>query len=319
MKISLDLAEDHLSRTPVMKAIASLAIGIVSISFAAIFIRFSEYELSPNATIFNRLWIAALALGLWKGLQSIGYRLSHQKPVELKLYTNQELWLLSGFGLFFAISQCLWAWSLTQTSVAISTILHNLTPISTSLGAWLLFGQHFDRRFLAGMIITVGGVTTIGLEGVQIASGEIKGDLAAILSAIFVSVYLLIAEQVRTKLTATTLLMWGSAIAALVILPILLLTEDQLFPSSWSGWSAVIGLAIICQVLGQGLIAHSLNKLSSGLVALSFLFDPVLTSTEAWAIFSEQLNFSDWITFVVVLLGIYLALSSQSAVKATVD
>lgn len=157
-------------------AIASLSIGLIAISFAANFIKLSEYELSPNSTIFNRLWIASVVLGLWKGLMTIRDQRSQYKFRQPKSYTPQDLGLLLGFGAFFALSQLLWAWSLTETSVAISTVLHNLTPVFTSLGAWLLFGRHYDRKFGVGMVIAIAGVIAIGLEDLQIASGKNIGD-----------------------------------------------------------------------------------------------------------------------------------------------
>ena len=45
--------------------------------------------------------------------------------------------------------------------------------------------------------------------------------------------------------------------------------------------------------------------------------EPVLASIFAVFIFSEQVSLFDWVTFAVVLVGIYLAQSSQSAVKVT--
>ena len=36
----------------------SLFLAILALSFAAIFIRLSEQELGPVATIFNRFWVA---------------------------------------------------------------------------------------------------------------------------------------------------------------------------------------------------------------------------------------------------------------------
>ena len=79
----------------------------------------------------------------------------------------------------------------------------------------------------------------------------------------------------------------------------------------------MISLAVICQALGQVLVAYSLNNLSSGFVALFLILDPVLTAIEAWVIFSEKLILLDWIAFFLVLLGIYLALSSQSSTQQT--
>ena len=49
------------------------------------------------------------------------------------------------------------------------------------------------------------------------------------------------------------------------------------------------------------------------LVSLSDLLDPILTSITAWIVLSESLSLSDWIAFVVVLSGLYLATSSESA------
>ena len=42
-----------------------LAIGILILSLAAIFIRISENELGLFATIFNRLWIGFITLFVW--------------------------------------------------------------------------------------------------------------------------------------------------------------------------------------------------------------------------------------------------------------
>jgi hypothetical protein len=45
-------------------AIVSLSAALLAVSLAAIFIRLSEREIGPNATVFNRLWIATV---VWCG------------------------------------------------------------------------------------------------------------------------------------------------------------------------------------------------------------------------------------------------------------
>ncbi|WP_190240873.1 hypothetical protein [Nostoc sp. 'Peltigera membranacea cyanobiont' 210A] len=113
-------------------AFASLFVGVGAISFGSIFVRLSETELSPNATVFNRLWLGSAIFLLWNGYKAIRQRLSLEKPVQQQLYTSQDLWLLLGAGIFWAATLVFLAWSLTQTSVAISSVLHNLAPISCS-------------------------------------------------------------------------------------------------------------------------------------------------------------------------------------------
>lgn len=292
---------------------ALLLIGVVAISFGSIFIKWSENGLSPNATVFNRFWLAAIAFGLWQSGKVIVERIG-DKPLQQQPYTPQDLWLLLGSGIFFAATLVLIAWSLTQTSVAISTVLHNLVPIFTSLGAWVVFGQRFNRQFLIGMVIALGGMIVIELGELAIATSNILGTWAAILSAISAAGYLLCVEQLRTKFTPITIQLWICGSAALVMLPMLLFSGDRLFPSTLGGWLAVLALAFVCQILGQGLLIYSLDKFSSVVVSLVHLLEPVFSSIFALAIFWERLSFSNWIGFAVVLVGLYLAVSSQVAV-----
>jgi|GEM_PF-120017 len=296
-------------------AIASLFVGVGAISFGSIFMKLSEIELSPNATVFNRFWLASVVFLLWHGYKVIRQQFSLEKPGEQQTYTSQDLCLLLGAGILWAATLVFLAWSLTQTSVAISSVLHNLAPIFTSLGVWLLFRQGFESQFLIGMVIALGGAIAIEFEELQIAIDEVHGGFAAIVSAVFLSGYLLIVEKLRTKFSPATIQLWICAIAALVILPILLFTQDQVFPSTVSGWLWVISLALICQVLGHGLLTYSLAKFSSVVVSLVHLLEPVFSGIFALVIFSEKLTFSNWLSFAVVLMGLYLAISSQAAVN----
>jgi drug/metabolite transporter (DMT)-like permease len=89
--------------------------------------------------------------------------------------------------------------------------------------------------------------------------------------------------------------------------------ERQWFPLSPQGWLAIVGLAFICQIMGQGLVAYSLKRISAGAVATTFLLEPVFPALAAWWLFAEHLSLSNALAFGVVAVGIYLAVSSPSA------
>jgi hypothetical protein len=57
-----------------------------------------------------------------------------------------------------------------------------MTPIFATLGGWLLLGHNFDRRFLIGMILTIGGAISIGIQDLQIATEQLIGDALALFS-----------------------------------------------------------------------------------------------------------------------------------------
>lgn len=324
MTNQLILSEKKLFDQQKLIPITALTIGTVAISFAAILIKWSEVEISANATIFNRFWIAGIILGFWNSFNFIYLKQSNpqspQESPENKPYTKTVIiLLLVALGAIDMVCQTLWAWSMTKTSIAISTVLLNLTPIFTTLIAWLFFNKRFELKFLLGMIIAIAAMFVLALEDLQMANGKISGDLAALLSAVFYGAYLLIIEQLRPQLSATQILMWSSLSGAILTIPVLILTGEKLFPSSSSGWLTVISLGIICQALGQGLITYSFKNLSSGFIALFLILEPVLSAIEAWIIFSEKLVLLDWIAFTLVLIGIYLALSSESSSQQIVE
>jgi drug/metabolite transporter (DMT)-like permease len=296
-------------------AIISLSAALLAVSLAAIFIRLSEREIGPNATVFNRLWIATVVFAVWNGADAARRRMSGAEPELRSNYTLRDLILLIAVGVVSSASLGFWAWSLTQTNVANSTVLRNLTPLFTTLGGWLLLGRRFDNRFLVGMAIALVGAIAIGIDDFQASGEHLAGDITALLSAMFYAGNLLIAEHLRTKFPATTILMWRCFIGSILILPLVLLAGDRVFPYSWQGWLAVIALAVVCQAFGQGLLIHSLGRLSSGFVALFLLLEPAITAILAWILFSERLSLLNWLAFSVVLVGIYLAKSSGYADK----
>ncbi len=285
-------------------------------SFAAIFIKLSEQDVGPNATIFNRFWIATICLGFWRWIEVLRLRFSCDEMVSPRNYTTKDLIFLLLGAILAELSQLAWAWSLTETGVANANLLHNFTPVFTTFGGWLLLGHYFDLRFVFGLTLAIVGGITIGLEDWQVGTDNLIGDGLALLSAFFYAMSVLVMEQLRAKFSATGILLWSCLLRSCLTFPLVLLAEDRLFPSSLQGWLAVIALAVLCQVLAAIILVHQLKTYSSGFIALFLLLEPIFTAILGWIIFGEQLSFLNWLAFFVVLLGIYLAQSNQGAKKA---
>ncbi|OKH21780.1 DMT family transporter [Chroogloeocystis siderophila] len=287
-----------------------LGMALLGIAFASILTVVTQDEIGPNATTFNRLGIAAITFAGWNGFRFLGQ--IHAHSVSALVYTWRDRSLLAIAGTSFAASLTLWAWSLTQTSIANSTLLNNMMPIFTTLGAWLVLGQKFSARFVLGMAIAVCGAIAIGIEDFQGANSNLFGDSAALGAAMLAAVCLLSLEQLRLKFATPTIMQWTCLIGSLGVFPVILLTQEPLFPTSGVGWCTVISLAIVCQVVGQGLLTYSLAKFSSGLVAVSMLAIPAIAAVLALIIFAEKLSILNLCAFAVVLAGVYLAISARS-------
>ena len=193
------------------RALTTLFIALLAISLAPILIRFSETSLSANATVFGRFFVFSAVFGGGKLLRSAltGSKPAVSEQPAASLTPQMKPWLMLGsVGVLSCCSLVLWAMSLEHTTVAKSMLLNNLTPFFTSLGSWLLLGRRFDRRFLLGLAIALGGALYLGLDDLKGSGGLLLGDLYALLSAVLLGGYFLVVEQLRDRFSATTILLW---------------------------------------------------------------------------------------------------------------
>ena len=304
--------EENPLATDWLSAIALVA-ALLGIATASILIAIASKEIQANAITCDRLIIATIIFSIWNTVSKFR---KNQDTTASSPYTKRAIALLTLAGISFAISLSLWAWSLTQTSIANSTLLNNMMPIFTTLGGWLLFRQQFSRRFLIGMGIAILGAVAIGIEDLQVADSNLIGDGAALLAAMFSAISILTIKQLRIDFSTSIIMQWTSLAGCLFLLPIALITEDRILPTSVTGWLAVISLGLISQALGQGLLTYSLARYSSGFVAVSMLAIPAIAAVLALIIFDEQLSLSNCLAFAVVLGGIYLAISAEKDSKS---
>ena len=286
-----------------------LAIAVIALAFSPIFTKLSEFELSPTATIFNRLWIATIIVSFWQFIDT--FREKEINSIKFQpSYKERGLLILASFSA--TASALLWAISFTQTSIASSTVLRSLTPLFIALGAWLILNQRFDRKFILGMILAIIGGISIGWDDLQLGTEHLQGDGIALLSAALHGVNILTVGYLRDLgCTTDRVLLWRCAAGALMVMPIVYLTDLPLFPVSVEGWLTVIALALVCQTFGQGLLVFSLKQFSSSFVGIFALLKPIVTALLAWVIFAEDISVANSIALVIILTGIYLAKSSD--------
>ena len=299
--------------TDSMLAIIALLIARIIMSFTPILLRLSNNEIGPNASVFCREAVGLIFFGALGGVSAIR---SDGTTQEQKPYNARVLLLLVAMTTVATCSIISFTWSVSQTRISSFAIIESLNPLFAVLGGWLLFGKLFDSRFLIGTGIAIAGIITFGLDDFSHGAVQMYGDLNALGTAIFYGIYLLLVEQLRVELNTIRILLLPCASTVVLLLPILLITGDRFFPVSLQGWLLVIALGLLDKVLAQGLTVYCLKKLSSGFVALTMLLLPVFSSIEARAIFSEQLNWLNFLGFAIVLVGMYLAISSsQGAIK----
>jgi drug/metabolite transporter (DMT)-like permease len=289
-----------------MKRFAFLCLlaGGCAIAFAPIFVRLSET--GPVASAF---WRCALAVPL---LWVMAWRTSPTAPgvapAQAGAQSESHWAALLAAGLFFAADLGVWHFSILYTSVANSTLLANLAPIFVTLAGWLIWRTRVTRLFLAGMFTAIAGMFV--LVGPEFGQGgrPLVGDALGALTAVFYAGYFLAIKIARDGGASTARVMaWSTTITACALLPISLAFPQPFLPATGSGWLVLFGLALITQILGQGLIAYAFAHLPASLSSVSLLIQPVMAALFAWILFDEPVGASQWIGGAIVLAGIWVA------------
>ena len=277
-------------------AFLCLLAGGCAIAFAPIFVRLSDT--GPLASAFWRTALATPLLWLWM------LRYTGDRP-GVTLRPSGAVLLA---GLFFAADLAVWHFSIVWTSVANSTLLANLAPIFVTLAMWLFWRTKVTRTFLVGMFVAMAGMFV--LVGPNFATGGLRllGDALGALTAVFYAGYMLAIKNARDAQASTARLMaWSTLVSAVALLPLALLAPHPFWPSTPAGWLPLLGLALVSQILGQGLIAYAFAHLPASLSSVSLLIQPVVAALAAWAIFGEPVGVVQLAGGAIVLAGIWLA------------
>ncbi|MEO1373381.1 MAG: DMT family transporter [Cyanobacteria bacterium J06635_10] len=312
MTKQLELISQPIAKSETTMVLAALFSALIIMAGVPILIKFSEYEINPDTIIFNRFWMAIPVLGCWNGVLSFKEKWT-EKPVPMKFFPQEGkglLLLLLLSGVFSGGQQILYAFSLTQTSAANSEVLHSMTPLFTTLIGWMFLSQKFDRKFLLGMAIAIFGSTALVANDFSITIDKLQGDALALASAILWSGYLLVLEKLQTHFSINTITTCTCLVGTVFLLPILLVNHHELFPHSWQVW-LIIGILGNLEILTKICLTYSLKHLPSPLVGTILLLHPGITAIFAWGIFSETLNLFNCLAFLTILLGVYLATSTQ--------
>lgn len=283
-------------------AFLCLLAGACAIAFAPIFVRLSET--GPVASAFWRCALAAplLWIAAWRAGPG-NLRAGAESPGEGKQWGALIL-----AGLFFAGDLGVWHFSILFTSVATSTVLANLAPIFVTLFGWLIWKTRVTRVFLVGMVASIVGMFV--LVGPEFRQGgqPLLGDLLGALAGASYGGYMLAVKVARDRNMSTARLMaWSTTITAIVLLPIALAFTEPFLPHGFGGWMVLVGLALVTQILGQGLIAYAFAHLPASLSSVSLLIQPVMAALFAWILFHEAVSPAQFIGAAIVLAGIWLA------------
>ncbi len=280
-------------------ALAALLLGAVLVGASPIFVRLSE--LGPMATAFYRPFLALPVLMIWMAADR------RHNPETRRPAKRGDYFRLLLAGAFFSGDLAFWHLSIMNTSVANATLFANFAPIFVTLGAWLLFAHKVTRQYLAGMALALTGAAVLAGESFVLAPENLLGDFFGLVTAMFLASYILAMSRLRAGFSTATTMAWSSLGTAAVLLPVALLSGEEMFAVTLYGWMILVGLALFSHAAGQGTIIYALAHLPPGLSSIGLLLEPVAAALLAWVILAEAVSPWQGAGGVIILWGIVIA------------
>lgn len=255
-------------------AFSALVGGNLALSLTAMVVRFADT--GPMAVGVWRLTLALpiLVLLMWRetgGRQPSGRALS----------------IAAGAGIFFGLDLAAWHIGILQTKVANATLFGN--SASLLLVIWgILLSRTLPRGWQAlAILLSFAGSALLMGQSYEASSAYLVGDLLSLLAGALYTGYVLMMQRVRGEIGPWSALAISSAAGIPILLGAAVALGETILPNDWT---PLIVLALMSQLVGQGLLIWALPRFSPLVIGLTLLVQPVVAAIAGWLIFGETLS-----------------------------
>ena len=206
-------------------------------------------------------------------------------------------------GLLFAVNLVFFILSMRRTSAVNAVVIASMQPVLLLAVGHRLFGERPHRSVYVGAVVAFSGVLVAmagsGASGVATWSG----DLFAAVTTILFPAYYVVSKQARADLDSATYQLSLTVVAAVAMVPVVLVAEGGMAVPSGGNWILVVAMAVLP---GTG---HLLTNFAHGHVTLTqmSLINLLFTAVAplyAWWLVGERVGGQQALGMAVVMTAL---------------
>ena len=269
-----------------------LAIGVVAIAWSAIFVRWTA--MPGVASAFYRMFLAALVLWPVVLFSRIKFAGLSRKALVLAVLS----------GVFFAGDVGLFNTAVMHTSAGSATFLANNAPLLVGLMTWAITRKIPSARFWTALAIALAGAWLIVSIDARHAASESSADLLAVGASVCFAMYLIATERLRKEMDTRMLVAISASASAVVLLMLAAVAHISLAVPSTKAFAAVLGLGLVCQVMGYFCLTYALGHLPATVTSVVLLAGAPLTALFAFGLFGERMTLVQIVGGAFVMVGV---------------
>jgi len=287
-----------------VKPYLTLLIGVLAVSFAAIFIRLADAP--PLVIAAYRLTIASIILIPVASIKS---------RKGLNKLSRRDMFLILLSGTFLALHFGLWITSLSYTSIASSVVLVTCHPAFVAVISYFLWGERLNTLTISGIVVALIGVIVINYGGFAFGSQALLGDVLAILAAFAVGGYLIIGRQLRARIGILSYLTIVYSCSAVILLGAAIISGHSFIGYSSTTYLMMVLLALVPQLLGHSFINLAVRSIPVTFVSMAILGEPIGATLLGWLILDEMPTVNEITGGLLILGGIFIVLRRKPEIE----
>lgn len=304
-------------------------VGTAIWSATAVFIRYltETYHVPPLMVAFWRDLFVSITLIVVFVVSS---------PSLLRI-DRQHWGFLLLYGFILSIFNSLWTVAVALNGAAVATVLAYSSPAFTAIAAWKLLGERLDRVKLLAVALSIVGCLLVS-GAYDLAAWQVNpwGIVTGLLAGVAFAAYSLMGKAASHRnINPWTTLLYIFACAAVFLLAydlvlgglpslfshppdILRVASPNLLwlGSAWTGWGALVALAIGPTIGGYGLYMVSLTYLPASVANLIATLEPSMTAAQAYFLLGERFTPPQWWGSGLIVLGVVLLRLTESRVQS---
>jgi drug/metabolite transporter (DMT)-like permease len=281
-----------------------LALGVVAVSFSAVLIRWAN---APGLSV--ALWRDAIAAALVVPLAIVRHR------DELLRLTRRQVLMALASGAMLAVHFATWIPSLSYTSVAASVVLVTTQPVWTALLGRAL-GERLPAAALGGIAVALAGAAVVSGGDFTVSSRAAFGDALALAGAVAAAGYFLVGRSLRQRLSLLPYVAIVYTSCAVLLVPAVAVAGQPFGGFPARTWGLFVLMALVPHIMGHTVFNYLLRHIEATVVAIAIMGEPVGASLLALAAFGEVPRWTAVAGGVLILAGIYAAITRSRRVEA---
>jgi drug/metabolite transporter (DMT)-like permease len=233
---------------------------------------------------------------------------------DLRAVRRADVPVLALFGLLGVLAvQLVYYESIQRIPIGVALVIEYTAPLLI-LGYWRARGRRVGTGlWVAGVLTLVGCYFVVGAYDAQLREVNAVGALLAVLDAVILAVYFLMAERLVTRYSSWALLTVGFGAAVLawsIARPPWTLPWSTL--GTEIGWY-VLAVVFIATVIPYLFSVGAVRLIPAARVGLTSTAEPVIAAVAAWVLIGQSLEALQVVGGVIVLVGILVAQSVRLA------